>query len=85
LDLKLTRPGRKVVEVDGEKFSVRVPTLGDQKGLQKKLESLDKNSSEATDAMIGFLDELGFPKSVSESLTIEDLTQVIEMLGKKKN
>lgn len=85
MDLKLMRPGRKTVQVDTESYSVKIPTLGDQKALQKKLEGLQKESSEATEIMIDWLDQLGFPKQVSESLTVEDLTLVIEMLAKKKN
>jgi len=85
MDLKLTRPGRKNVQVDTENYSVKIPTLGDQKGLQKKLEGLAKDSAESTELMIEWLDQLGFPKHVSESLTVDDLSQVIEMLSKKKN
>lgn len=85
MELKLTRPGFKKVQVDNEHYNVKVPTLGDQKSLQKELSSIDKDSKEATDLMINWLDSLGFPKAVAESLTVDDITQVIEMLSKKKS
>lgn len=85
MELKLTRPGFKKVQVDNEHYSVKVPTLGDQKALQKELSAIEKESKEATDLMINWLDSLGFPKAVAESLTVDDITQVIEMLSKKKS
>ena len=85
MDLKLTRPGRKKVQVDDEVYMVKIPTLGDQKALQKDLESLDKNSADATEKMVSWLDSLGFPRNVAESLDVDSITQVIEAISKKKN
>ena len=84
MDLKLSRPGFKKVQVDNEVYSVKIPTLGDQKSLQKDVDQVGKESSEATNIMINWLDSLGFPKAVAESLSIDDITQVIELLSAKK-
>lgn len=84
MDLKLNRPGMKKVQVDNEIYMVKIPTLGDQKTLQKNLEEVNKESTDATNLMIMWLDSLGFPKAVSESLSSDDITQVIELLSAKK-
>jgi len=85
MDLKINRPGFKTVQVDEEIYKVSIPTVAIIKKLQASLALIkNKESEEGMYLMVDWLDSLGFPKHVAESLTAEDLMQIIELLNAKK-
>ena len=77
---------RRVLELDlyGESFKLRFPSVGESQEYVKKLEGLSEK--EAGDGLVDFLDKLGLPKEKSMAMETEHLTQVIEALmpAKKK-
>ena len=72
------------VKVYGEEYSLTFPTVKQSQDYAAKVKEMKE--SEATEALLEFVDNLGLPKDVSENMESEHLSTLIEALvpNKKK-
>jgi len=72
------------VNVYGSDYNLKFPTVKQSQDYASKVK--DMNESEATEALLDFIDGLGLPKDVSSDMESEHLTTLIQALvpNKKK-
>lgn len=73
------------VEIDNKKFELRKPTYKESQQYREELLKLGE-TGDAGLVMIGFLEKLGVPKDVFETLEFDHITQLMDAVtGSKKN
>lgn len=72
------------VNVYGNEYTLKFPTVKQSQDYASKVKGM--NDSEATEALLDFIDNLGLPKNVSSDMESEHLTTLIQALvpDKKK-
>jgi hypothetical protein len=81
MELELKRKMMKVT-IYGEKFDVRVPSVGEVTKYEERLKSL--SGQDALDEMINYIGALGIPKEKIESLAHDDFITLIEFISNPK-
>ena len=71
-------------KIFGEELTLREPSYKESRAYAKGIEGMPE--SEQGEALIGFLEELGLPRHLSEEMTTMQITDVVEVLmpSKKK-
>lgn len=73
------------IELDDKKFSLRKPTFKESQKYREDLLKMGENG-DAAQVMASFLENLGLPKEVFETLEFDHITQLMEAVtGSKKN
>lgn len=73
------------IELDDKKFSLRKPTFKESQQYREDLLKMGENG-DAAQVMMSFLENLGLPKEVFETLEFDHITQIMDAVtGSKKN
>lgn len=81
--MKFEKDPEKSYDIYGEVHTLRLPTVKESKDYSKKTEGLSQEDS--LEGLLDFLEVLGLPKAVSESMQEKHLVMLVEdLLGVKK-
>jgi hypothetical protein len=73
------------IEIYDQKIEMRKPTFKESQQYRESLLKMGENG-DAADVMMAFLESLGLPKEIFESLEFGHITQIMELVtGSKKN
>lgn len=77
---------KKDIEINGLKYSLRVPTYKDSKKYNEELDACGDDSQKKVDVLFNYLEQLGLPKEVCFELSLQNVLDVMEYLsGQKKS
>lgn len=83
MSLKFER-SKVSVEIYGEKLELRKPTFGESVELSKKIKE-NGGEENSTEIIMQFLESLGLPKQLLQSMEAEHVVTLLEHIsGKKK-
>lgn len=72
------------VKIDGATHNLRLPTYKESIAYGKKIKAVE-GEDERADLLMSYLDELGLPKAVTETLELDHIGQVLDFItGSKK-
>ena len=83
-DLELSLPPKKKLKIGGTVYEITEPTVG----MVAKLGAVQESASDQDKLAyaIEFMASLGLPKDVSENLTLDSFSKLVEfVVGAKKN
>ena len=73
------------IELDDKQFSLRKPTFKESQQYREDLLKIGENG-DAAQVMMSFLENLGLPEEVFETLEFDHITQLMDAVtGSKKN
>ena len=81
-EFRLKKTGIKVVDLDGGEHILRRPTVLEVAELSESKKT--DSAKDTVDATLNWLEKMGLPKKVSESMEIDDLLSLVELLSAKK-